>query len=408
MYQKEPVIPGPNESSSNGALSTFDPSVIHIVEIIIRHLEFLNKLNCITTVTLENIKEKLPKPIAHAAPHAPPEPSPTSISGAGDNSPVPSISSEPQKNPSPKIGCEVTILTDRSSQPPFQQPPFQQPQQPQQTQQIPIVAENIRGVLPFPPNTSSPADPPRPIEPPTDKKNEAVIEKKEPIEQLPPYCISVVEALWDLNGDDEDDLNFKKGDTVEVLEKVNEDWWKGRIQGTNVVGIFPKVYTKEIIKPAVTNTATSTVTNRVASPVSNLVTSPLSITPETTTVINNTTYDHQRQMSQTAVSLQHPINQQFPHQRPQQPPQLQQRTLAQAQSRGSFNETSQSIYQTSQPLQSQIPPGQGYFNQNYRPQPQNSQTQPGQFVMQPIQQQTYQNVQNVPTQRNIPNYTGGN
>ncbi|RHZ82042.1 hypothetical protein Glove_114g10 [Diversispora epigaea] len=56
-----------------------------------------------------------------------------------------------------------------------------------------------------------------------------------------------VEALWDLNGDGEDDLNFKKGDIVAVLEKVNEDWWKGCIQGTNIVGIFPKVYTKEIV-----------------------------------------------------------------------------------------------------------------------------------------------------------------
>ncbi|RHZ81238.1 hypothetical protein Glove_122g107 [Diversispora epigaea] len=68
-------------------------------------------------------------------------------------------------------------------------------------------------------------------------------------ETLLSRVLITVEALWDYcagEGENEADLSFKKGDIVEVVEKVNEDWWSGRVQGKNAVGIFPKVYTKEI------------------------------------------------------------------------------------------------------------------------------------------------------------------
>ncbi|RIA84799.1 kinase-like domain-containing protein [Glomus cerebriforme] len=57
---------------------------------------------------------------------------------------------------------------------------------------------------------------------------------------------TIVEALWDFMSDDVGDLSFNKGDIIEVIEYANLDWWRGRIQGTSKVGIFPKIYTKSI------------------------------------------------------------------------------------------------------------------------------------------------------------------
>jgi len=48
-----------------------------------------------------------------------------------------------------------------------------------------------------------------------------------------------VTAMFDFTGQEENDLSFKKGDVIEVLEKGDgpNDWWIGRING--VVGEFP-------------------------------------------------------------------------------------------------------------------------------------------------------------------------
>ncbi|CAG8496214.1 3077_t:CDS:2 [Racocetra fulgida] len=51
--------------------------------------------------------------------------------------------------------------------------------------------------------------------------------------------ITTVVAMFDFVGKEENDLSFKAGDIIEVLEKGNgpNDWWVGRLRG--VVGEFP-------------------------------------------------------------------------------------------------------------------------------------------------------------------------
>ncbi|KTW28133.1 hypothetical protein T552_01992 [Pneumocystis carinii B80] len=58
------------------------------------------------------------------------------------------------------------------------------------------------------------------------------------------------EALYDYEGEDEDDLTLKVGDKINVLEYVNEDWWRGVCNGKE--GIFPANHVKKI-QPFVAN-----------------------------------------------------------------------------------------------------------------------------------------------------------
>jgi hypothetical protein len=57
--------------------------------------------------------------------------------------------------------------------------------------------------------------------------------------------ISRAEALWDFNGSEAGDLSFGAGDTIEVVEKVKDDWWRGRVLGTSEIGLFPSSYIRE-------------------------------------------------------------------------------------------------------------------------------------------------------------------
>ncbi|KAG0734172.1 hypothetical protein G6F23_012639 [Rhizopus arrhizus] len=60
--------------------------------------------------------------------------------------------------------------------------------------------------------------------------------------------IATVEALYDYNGEDPTtDLSFKQGDVIEVTEYVNDDWWKGAVNGK--AGIFPQNHVKKIPPP---------------------------------------------------------------------------------------------------------------------------------------------------------------
>ncbi len=60
--------------------------------------------------------------------------------------------------------------------------------------------------------------------------------------------LCTVRAMYDFNGDSEKKLSFKKGDTIKVLQKLQEvGWWEGELNGR--VGLFPSNYVKEIKKP---------------------------------------------------------------------------------------------------------------------------------------------------------------
>lgn len=69
--------------------------------------------------------------------------------------------------------------------------------------------------------------------------------------------LSLAEALWAFPGTEPGDLSFQAGDKLEVLDKVKDDWWKGRIAGREATGLFPSSYVREVQvlkeKPALPN-----------------------------------------------------------------------------------------------------------------------------------------------------------
>ncbi|ORE05632.1 SH3-domain-containing protein, partial [Rhizopus microsporus var. microsporus] len=67
-------------------------------------------------------------------------------------------------------------------------------------------------------------------------------------EQNNSNVIATAEALYDYHGDDPTtDLSFKQGDIIEVIEYVNDDWWKGTTHGKT--GIFPQNHVKKLPPP---------------------------------------------------------------------------------------------------------------------------------------------------------------
>jgi len=53
-----------------------------------------------------------------------------------------------------------------------------------------------------------------------------------------------VRALYDFVAENDDELNFNRGDVVDLIRKANEDWWEGELNGR--VGVFPANYVEEI------------------------------------------------------------------------------------------------------------------------------------------------------------------
>lgn len=59
--------------------------------------------------------------------------------------------------------------------------------------------------------------------------------------------VSRVRALFDFQATDPDELTFRKGDVIAVLESVFKDWWKGLLRGQT--GIFPLNYVEKLADP---------------------------------------------------------------------------------------------------------------------------------------------------------------
>ena len=51
--------------------------------------------------------------------------------------------------------------------------------------------------------------------------------------------------MWAFNGSEAGDLTFAANDVIEVVEKVKDDWWRGRVLGSSEIGLFPSSYVKE-------------------------------------------------------------------------------------------------------------------------------------------------------------------
>ncbi|KAJ7352482.1 SH3 domain-containing protein [Mycena albidolilacea] len=55
-------------------------------------------------------------------------------------------------------------------------------------------------------------------------------------------------ALWDYgDGQSSQDLSFRAGDTIEIIEETNSDWWTGRLNGRE--GVFPANYVEKLASP---------------------------------------------------------------------------------------------------------------------------------------------------------------
>ncbi|KAF7375140.1 SH3-domain-containing protein [Mycena sanguinolenta] len=62
----------------------------------------------------------------------------------------------------------------------------------------------------------------------------------------PPAVHVRAKALWDFNEHEQNpqDLSFRAGDTIEIIEETNSDWWTGRLNGRE--GVFPANYVEKL------------------------------------------------------------------------------------------------------------------------------------------------------------------
>ncbi|KAJ5197929.1 uncharacterized protein N7498_007046 [Penicillium cinerascens] len=67
--------------------------------------------------------------------------------------------------------------------------------------------------------------------------------------QVPPI-LSLATALYAYTPTDAGDLALSPNDRVQVIEHMNDDWWRGRNERTGMEGIFPRAYVNVIDEKA--------------------------------------------------------------------------------------------------------------------------------------------------------------
>ncbi|NXB48719.1 SH319 protein, partial [Leucopsar rothschildi] len=66
------------------------------------------------------------------------------------------------------------------------------------------------------------------------------VEVSSSLSQNNKHAVEWCEALHDFTAETKDDLSFKKGDYIQILEQVDLEWYRGRLNGKE--GIFPAVF----------------------------------------------------------------------------------------------------------------------------------------------------------------------
>ncbi|XP_071797799.1 growth factor receptor-bound protein 2-like [Asterias amurensis] len=56
----------------------------------------------------------------------------------------------------------------------------------------------------------------------------------------------VAVAEFDFTAQEDGEMTFRKGDHIEILQKADADWWKGKLKGREERGLFPASYVKII------------------------------------------------------------------------------------------------------------------------------------------------------------------
>ncbi|XP_043406504.1 sorbin and SH3 domain-containing protein 1 isoform X1 [Chelonia mydas] len=87
------------------------------------------------------------------------------------------------------------------------------------------------------------------------------IEILPPAEKAQPQKLAAMQVLeygdavakFNFNGDTRVEMSFRKGERITVIRRVDENWYEGKISGTNRQGIFPVTYVDVLKRPLVKN-----------------------------------------------------------------------------------------------------------------------------------------------------------
>ncbi|XP_046721357.1 sorbin and SH3 domain-containing protein 1 isoform X1 [Silurus meridionalis] len=80
-------------------------------------------------------------------------------------------------------------------------------------------------------------------------------EKAQPKKSAPVHVLEYGEAIarFNFTGDTAVEMSFRKGERITLIRRVDENWYEGKISGTNRQGIFPVTYVDVHKKPRVKN-----------------------------------------------------------------------------------------------------------------------------------------------------------
>ncbi|KAM8859710.1 sorbin and SH3 domain-containing protein 1 isoform 11-T12 [Spinachia spinachia] len=80
-------------------------------------------------------------------------------------------------------------------------------------------------------------------------------EKAQPKKSAPVQVLEYGEAVarFNFNGDTVVEMSFRKGERITLIRRVDENWYEGKISGTNRQGIFPVTYVEVNRRPRIKN-----------------------------------------------------------------------------------------------------------------------------------------------------------
>ncbi|XP_075361190.1 sorbin and SH3 domain-containing protein 1 isoform X35 [Mycteria americana] len=80
-------------------------------------------------------------------------------------------------------------------------------------------------------------------------------EKAQPKKPSPLQVLEYGDAIakFNFNGDTQVEMSFRKGERITLIRRVDENWYEGKISGTNRQGIFPVTYVEVLKRPVVKN-----------------------------------------------------------------------------------------------------------------------------------------------------------